>query len=227
MIAALIFDFDGLLMDTETAALESWRSIYAEYGCAITLEMWQSALGSSSGFNAMRHLAATLAQRQPPVAFDQQDIRARRDALKLRLCASQPLMPGVLSLLDQADAMGLPCAVASSNSHAWVAGWLRHHAIFERFACLCTGDNVSTTKPAPDLFLCAAACMGVPAARCLVFEDAPNGIRAAHAAAMPCVAVPGPVSRQMPFPPTDLVLSSLDTMPLAEILRRIAQARPG
>lgn len=151
MIQALIFDFDGLLVDTETPAFESWRTLYAEYGHELTLALWQGALGTSHGFDALAHLATLAAQ-----PFDQPALLARRIAAKYALSAEQPLLPGAREILDQAAVLGLPCAVASSSGRDWVRGWLRHHGIDAAFACIRTADDVVHTKPAPDLFLSAA-----------------------------------------------------------------------
>jgi HAD superfamily hydrolase (TIGR01509 family) len=218
MIAALIFDFDGLIMDTETPAFESWQVIYAEYGLELPLELWKDALGTNQGFDAASHLAELLGPDHPP---DQAALLERRQALKRDLSVAQPLLPGVHAILDQATELGMPCAVASSSSRAWVESWLRRHAIFERFVCVRTADDVAQTKPAPDLFLRAAACLHVAPAQCLVFEDSPNGILAADAAGMRCVAVPGPITRQITLPPASLVLPALDALPLAEIIARV------
>lgn len=224
MITALIFDFDGLIVDTETPALESWRVIYAEYGLELALSLWQHALGTNRGFDALTHLATLLEQGPTPElarSLNRADLRARRQELKQQLCTNQPLLPGVLTILAEARTLGLPCAVASSSGREWVEGWLRQHDIYEAFACVRTGDDVALTKPAPDLFLSAAACMHRPPEACLVFEDAPNGILAARAAGMRCVAVPGAISRHLDLPPADLVLPALDALPLDELLRKV------
>jgi HAD superfamily hydrolase (TIGR01509 family) len=213
MIQALIFDFDGLLVDTETPAFESWQAIYAEHGHELSLDLWQGALGTNQGFDALAHLARLSAQ-----PIDRPALLARRQAAKHALSAAQPLLPGVHEILSQARELGLPCAVASSSSREWVVGWLRFHGIDDQFACIRTADDVAATKPAPDLFLSAAACLGAPPERCLVLEDSPNGILAARAAGMPCVLVPGAITRQLALPDADLVIDSLDALPLAEIL---------
>jgi HAD superfamily hydrolase (TIGR01509 family) len=217
MIQALIFDFDGLLVDTETPAFESWQALYAEHGHELSLDLWQGALGTSHGFDALAHLAALAAQ-----PLDRPALLARRQAAKHALSAMQPLLPGVREILAQAGALGLPCAVASSSSRDWVLGWLRQHGIEAAFACIRTADDVALTKPAPDLFLSAAACLGVAPEQCLVFEDSPNGILAARAAGMRCVAVPGTITRQITLPRADLLIESLDALPLANILARVA-----
>lgn len=217
-IAALIFDFDGLLVDTETPAFESWRTLYAEHGYDLTLDLWKDSLGTSHGFDPLAHLATLLGQ-----SLDRDGLLARRMERKRTLSAEQPLLPGARAILDQARTIGLPCAVASSSDRAWVEGWLRLHNIIDYFICLRTADDVALTKPAPDLFLGAAACLGVEPAACLVFEDSPNGILAARAAGMRCVAVPGAITRQLLMPSADLVLDSLDAVPLAEIIEMISR----
>jgi HAD superfamily hydrolase (TIGR01509 family) len=218
MITALILDFDGLIVDTETPAYESWRQVYAEHGQELSLELWLGSLGTNHGFDSLAHLVELLLAADPQAQPDHNALAERRRFLKQALSHGQPLLPGVLSLLDQAEAAGLPCAVASSSSRRWVEGWLREHAILERFVCTRTADDVALTKPAPDLFLQAADCLGCSPAECLVFEDSPNGILAARAAGMRVVAVPGPVARLAALPAADLQLASLDAMNLDAIL---------
>ncbi len=222
MIRALIFDFDGLIVDTETPALESWRHIYAEYGFELGLEEWSAALGTRRGFDALEHLVGLVAASDPARAAalraEGAAIRVRRQALKESLGSAQGLLPGVTAVLDEAEALGLPCAVASSSDYHWVGGWLERLGIARRFACIRTADDVTHTRPDPELFLSAAAGLGLPPAACLVLEDSANGILAARAAGCPVVAVPGPLTRQLPLPPADLTLPSLAAMPLTEIL---------
>jgi HAD superfamily hydrolase (TIGR01509 family) len=213
MIAALIFDFDGLLVDTETPAYESWQPIYAEYGHTLSLDLWKEALGTSHGFDPLAHLA-TLAGEP----IDRDGLWARRVASKEQLAAMQPLLPGAQTILDQARSLSLPCALASSSDRAWIDRWLSLHNILDYFSCIRTADDVVRTKPSPELFLSAAACLDVPPGACLVFEDSPNGILAARAAGMRCVAVPGAITRQLELPPADLLIESLDALPLASIL---------
>jgi HAD superfamily hydrolase (TIGR01509 family) len=216
MIQALIFDFDGLLVDTETPAFESWRVMYAEYGHDLSLELWKDSIGTSYGFDPLDHLESLLGR-----ALDRATDLERRRVLKATMSAEQPLLPGARELLAQARELGLGCAVASSSDRAWIEGWLERHAIRAAFDCVRTADDVALTKPAPDLFLSAASCLGVAPAHCLVFEDSPNGILAARAAGMRCVAVPGAITGQLTLPPADLVIASLDALPLAGILAAV------
>jgi HAD superfamily hydrolase (TIGR01509 family) len=218
VIGALILDFDGLILDTETPALESWREIYAEFGRHVPVAEWSTTLGGTGagGFDPLAHLAGLVGS-----AFDPEVVFARRQARKLALCDGLPLMPGVRSLLDQAAAQGLPCAVASSSGRAWVEPWLRRHDIIDRFACVRTADDVGRTKPAPDLFLSAAEGLDVAPRACLVFEDSPNGVRAALAAGMRCVVVPCPLTATLELPDADLRLPSLAGVRLSDLVIRI------
>lgn len=217
IIQGLIFDFDGLLVDTETPALESWQRVYAMYGQSLSLELFQHALGTNHGFDAFVHLQTLLGR-----PLDRATILAQRQAIKAELSASQPLLPGVESILAQAHAFGLPCAIASSSDRAWVEGWLAHHQIREEFACVRTANDVMRTKPAPDVFLSAAACLGCIPSRCLVFEDSANGILAAQAAGMRCIVVPGAITSQLPLPTGDMRLAALNALSLQTILARLA-----
>jgi HAD superfamily hydrolase (TIGR01509 family) len=221
VIRALIFDFDGTILDTETPAMESWQAIYPDHGHTLPFDQWQTTLGRTGAdvFDPLAHLASLVGE-----PFDREALRARRQAHKHAMCEALTVLPGIIDLLDDADALGLPCAVASSSGREWVAGWLDRHALTPRFRCVRTADDVTETKPSPELFLSAAACMGVEPARCLVIEDSPNGILAARAAGMRCVAVPCALTSRLELPPADLLLPSLAGWRLPALLERLGAA---
>ena len=139
-----------------------------------------------------------------------------------RGCDGQPLLPGVEALLRDAKALGLGRAVASSSSCGWVEGWLRRHGIRDLLDVVVARDDVRKVKPDPELFLLAASRLGVSPAACVVFEDSPNGMRAALAAGMRCVAVPNALTRPLERPEVDLVLDSLEERRLGAILEALA-----
>jgi HAD superfamily hydrolase (TIGR01509 family) len=134
----------------------------------------------------------------------------------------QPLLPGVEALLGDARGLGLARGVASSSSCGWVEGWLVRHGIREMVDVVVARDDVTNVKPDPELFLLAARRLGAAPAGCVVFEDSPNGMRAALAAGMRCVAVPNHLTRSLSRPEVDLVLESLDERPLAAVLEAVA-----
>jgi HAD superfamily hydrolase (TIGR01509 family) len=133
-------------------------------------------------------------------------------------CEALTLLPGVADRVREARASGLKTAVASSSTSAWVEGWLERHGIRDLFETVCSRDHVERVKPAPDLFLLAATRLGVAPERCVVFEDSPNGIRAARAAGMRCVAIPNAVTSALSMEGADLVLPSLSAQSLPQIL---------
>jgi HAD superfamily hydrolase (TIGR01509 family) len=215
-IGAVILDFDGLILDTETPVFEAWRAAFRGHGHELSLDDWQHSLGTNGGFDPMARLVDLTSG-----AVDGDAVKHEVQEANRRACDAQPLLPGVEALLVDAERLGLGRAVASSSSRSWVLGWLARHGIGERFQVVCGRDDVARVKPAPDLFLLAAERLGVPPAACLVFEDSPNGMRAARAAGMACVAVPNTLTRQLSLPDPDLVVASLAERPLAAILAEL------
>jgi HAD superfamily hydrolase (TIGR01509 family) len=221
-VRALILDFDGLVLDTETPIFEAWRAAYRRRGQELRLAEWQHALGTHGGFDPFAHLATLLGAPVEREALLQEVQAQNRVA-----CEAQPLLPGVEALLLAAREAGLQTAVASSSTRAWVDGWLVRHGIRDLFQALCGREDVARVKPAPDLFLLAARLLDVPPAGCVVFEDSPNGLRAARAAGMRVVAVPNALTRELPLPESDLRLSSLAERPLADLVGALERPAPG
>jgi len=215
-----VLDFDGLIVDTETPIYAAWCDAYRRHGQALDLELWQHALGTHGGFDPLAHLEALCGG-----ALDRDATQRAVQAASAAGCQAQPLLPGVESLLRDARALGLRRAVASSSSCGWVDGWLRRHGVREQIEVVVGRDDVRRVKPDPELFLLAASRLGVEPARCLVFEDSPNGMRAAQDAGMRCVAVPNALTRPLERPEVDLVVGSLAEQSLAEMLQQV-EGRP-
>jgi HAD superfamily hydrolase (TIGR01509 family) len=220
-LSALIFDFDGLIIDSETPLFVIWQEIYRDHGATLTLEMWQHALGTQGGFDPYQDL-----ETRAGVILRREDWVPRVRDEHWRRCEAEPLLPGVADRLAEARAQGLPSAVASSSGRAWVGPWLERHGLSETFGAVCTRDDVTAVKPAPDLFLLAARRLGVEPGACVVFEDSPNGLKAARAAGMRAVAVPNALTRPLPLPAHDLRLASLAEMTIAELFSRLEAPVP-
>jgi HAD superfamily hydrolase (TIGR01509 family) len=216
--AALILDFDGLILDTESPIFEEWRATFRARGHELGLDVWQHALGTHGTYDPCVHLAQLTGE-----AFDHEALRQEVRVRNMVRCEAQPLLPGVAERVKEARASGLKTAVASSSTSAWVEGWLERHGIRDLFDTVCSRDHVERVKPAPDLFLLAATRLGVAPERCIVFEDSPNGIRAARAAGMRCVAIPNPVTCTLPMEGAHLVLPSLGAQSLSEILGALSR----
>jgi putative hydrolase of the HAD superfamily len=215
-IRAVVLDFDGLILDTETPIFEAWLQAYRRRGHDLGLDLWQHTLGTHGGFDPLEHLDSLCNG-----TLDRETTLAEVKAATAGGCDGQTLMPGVERLLCDAKRLGLGRAVASSSSCGWVDGWLRRHGIRDLLEVLVARDDVQRVKPDPALFLLAASRLGVTPADCLVFEDSPNGMRAALAAGMRCVAVPNALTRPLARPGVDLILESLADRPLAEILQAL------
>jgi HAD superfamily hydrolase (TIGR01509 family) len=216
-VEAVLLDFDGLILDTETPIFEAWRGVYRRQGHELTLEDWQHSLGTHGGFDPLARLQALTGGLADPDA-----LRSEVQQTNLRACDAQELLPGVSALLEEAVRLGLRRGVASSSSRGWVEGWLGRHQIRRLVEVVCGRDDVARVKPAPDLFLAAADRLRVPPGSCLVFEDSPNGLRAARAAGMRVVAVPNALTRRLALPDHDLRVESLAERTLSAILAALA-----
>jgi beta-phosphoglucomutase-like phosphatase (HAD superfamily) len=213
---ALIYDFDGLILDTETCTYDAVRSAFAEHGQELDVTAWQAILGTADHPHWTEMLAERLGR---PV--DREGLTARREQQRMTVLLTLPPCAGVEDLLDAAMAAGVPNAVGSSSAAPWVVGHLDRLGLRDRFAVVATSDDVGgdprRTKPAPDIFLAAARALGVDPGRCVVLEDSPNGVLAARAAGMPVVAVPGPMTQGLDFGGADLVVPSLVGLSLEEL----------
>lgn len=202
-LEALIFDFDGLILDTETPEFQTLQSIYAEYDLELSLKDWATIIGGS-GFDPVADLEKRLGK-----SLDRQAIQRKSRTKIDALIEQNTALPGVLDLLNQAEQRGLKLAIASSSPHVWVDTHLARLGLFERFDHIVCADDVSRVKPSPELFLLAQTRLNVRAERAVIFEDSPNGVKAANAAGIPVVVVPNPVTAQLAFSGDYLRLDSL------------------
>lgn len=213
---ALVLDFDGLILDTETCTYDAVVDIFRDHGLELDLARWQAILGTADRPHWTEWLADELGR---PV--DRDTLVAQREKARMAALVTLPPCAGVEDLLAAAAGAGVPCAVASSSSAEWVVPHLERVGLRDRFAAVVTSDDVGgdprRTKPAPDLFLAAAAAVGQPPARCVALEDSPNGVRAGKAAGMAVVAVPGPMTAGLDFGGADLVVPSLVDLDLVHL----------
>jgi HAD superfamily hydrolase (TIGR01509 family) len=220
LIRALIFDFDGLILETEEPIYRSWKEVYEAHGVALPFELWVKTVGSSNeAFHPQRHLEQSLGGPLPQDEID------RRIARRVELVLAEPLRPGVVDMAKAARAQGLKVGVASSSSRDWVNGHLERLGIADLFDCLRARDDVEHVKPEPDLYLASLECLGVAAAEAVAIEDSPNGVIAAKRAGMRCVAVPNRITAGLDLSEADLRLTSLADVTLPQLLERLGQAR--
>jgi HAD superfamily hydrolase (TIGR01509 family) len=223
MTQALLFDFDGLIMDTESTEVQIWREIYADYAAEFPLDVWiREVVGSTDdNFDPAAHLAAITGRTLDLTAIHERARRLRLDR-QSRLTA----LPGVDGMLADASRLGLRLAIVSSSPHWWVDGYLVQLALTDAFERVICREDAAQVKPAPDLYLMALESLGLPAAECLAFEDSPNGMLAARRAGLKVVGVPNPVTAQAGPLPADMVVSSLTELPLEVILEHFDHKGP-
>lgn len=217
-VRALVFDFDGLIIASESVAVRSWQDLYHRFGHELPLEKWATLIGT---WDAEWDPGAELAERVGN-GHDWGAIERERRAAELALAHILPPLPGVLDRLDDAARLGLPLAIASSSDRAWVVGHLERLGIADRFSAIVTRDDVTRTKPDPELFTRAVEALGHPAGHTLALEDSIHGVIAAKAAGMRCVAVPNPLLAHEDYSAADVCIPSLASPTLDALLVRLA-----
>jgi len=211
---ALIFDFDGLILNTEVPEYKAWTEVYRRYNATLLLEDWVKVIGTTpDAFNVIDHL-----QGQVSTPLDMTAIRREQQSTFWSLMDKETVMPGIEKIMSQARSAGMSLAIASSSPYDWVDGHISRLGIKDQFDFICTSEDVVKVKPEPDLFFCAAKRLRVDPQDAVVFEDSLNGVIAAKKANMSCVAVPHILTRGLDLSKADLIINSLADYDLQEIL---------
>jgi HAD superfamily hydrolase (TIGR01509 family) len=211
-----LYDFDGLLIDSETAGLISWQELYAEHGYELDLDHWLAEVVASRG-PVMPTAAFENAHGSAP---DWRRLEAERIRRRDELLVARPGVPGHLAA---AAAAGVRLAIVSNAPDWWVDAMLEHTGIDpDLFEIVVTKSPELAKKPQPDAYLHAMRTLDTTADRVLVFEDSPPGIAAATAAGLLCVAVPNAVTERMDLSGAPVILPRIDALP---VHRLIALAR--
>jgi len=216
MIRALIFDFDGLILDTEGPIYRAWVEIYHELGADLPLSAWEVWVGGSpDGFDPCGYLETQLGR-----AVDRETLTERARKREEELILLESALPGVEGYIADAGRLGLKLGVASSSDCPWVYRHLERLGLRDQFDSIKCAEDVKNVKPSPDLYLAVLDELGVGPEEAIALEDSPHGITSAQAAGLICVVVPNPLTSQMPTDHADLELDSLADMPLEELLAR-------
>jgi putative hydrolase of the HAD superfamily len=216
-IQGLLFDFDGLLVDTETPSRLAYEELYREHGHELPLERWATLVGTiGAEFDPDAHLEELVGR-----PLDRDRIATRLRAREHELCDLEALRPGVEGYFADAERLGLRTAVVSSSDNTWITRHLGRLGCLDGLdAVVAANGDTLRAKPRPDLYLEALHRLGLTADEAIAFEDSANGVHAAKAAGLVCVAVPNPITATMALEEADLVLESLDELPLPELLER-------
>lgn len=213
-------DFDGLVLDTESSAYDAWCWAYARYGETLPRDRWCETIGTDGPhFDPLEVLKQRIGARLETAELEQ-----RRRSYRDRLLEDLEPLPGVVPWLEQARQRGLGVAIASSSTRDWVRTHLERLNLLGYFDVLATADDVSRVKPAPELYLHATSLLDVLPTESIAVEDSPNGTAAAAAAGLFCVAVPGPMTRDLRFEAVDLMLKSLEERRLSDVIEEVESA---
>jgi HAD superfamily hydrolase (TIGR01509 family) len=215
-ILALIFDFDGLILDTELPIYRSWQAVYRAHGQSLPLSAWVDFIGRAPDtFDPAKQLETLLGR-----PLDRERLHLRRAKHELELIKANPILPGVEDYIAGASRLGLKLAVASSSQREWVIDHLTRLRLIDSFDCIRCSDDVKHAKPAPDLYTSVLTALGISATQALALEDSPHGVSAAKRAGLRCVVVPNSLTQGLPFDQADLKLDSLAALPLEQLLAK-------
>jgi len=217
MIRGIIFDFDGVILDTETPVFRSWQEALERRGYKLSLATWAKYIGlSPDTFDPCSHLEGNLSGTDECELIHQE--RKQREAQLLR---DQPMLPSVEAYITSATHLGLKLGIASSSSRDWVINHLARFGLETLFDCIRCSDDVTHAKPNPELYVSVLKGLGLQADEVIALEDSPNGILAAKQAKIFCVAIPNAMTQELPLDHADLILGSMADIPLEELLGKI------
>lgn len=210
---ALIFDFDGLIIDTESAEVEAWRKELNKVGLVFDLDAYIQTMGTNGP--AIQYPARMLADR-PGETRTFEQIMEEHTSHSLEEGLKLAPLEGVLDLLDRAEKTGILLAIGSSSQRNWLFTLLNGLGIKDRFATIVSFDDVELAKPAPDIYLKVLENLGVAPENALVLEDSVNGALAARRAGIRVVAVPTSISAHLDYSMAEEVLGSLAELELGK-----------
>ena len=217
MIKALLFDFDGTVVDTESVDLRAWTEVFEAHGVAVPLDRFALRIGTLTGPDELDELDALL-----DAPCDRDAVTTARRARERELLEFEPLRPGIRAYLDDARELGLLVGIVSSSSRSWIDMNIERLGIADAWATVvCADGDTARCKPSPALYVEALALLGVAAGEAIAIEDSPNGIAAARAAGIFCVGFPNDVTSALDLSHADLVVDSLEDVPLADLLARV------
>lgn len=201
-----------MILDTEGPGFRAWTELYASHGCVLPFDAYSACIGTVGAFDLHAYL-----EQQSGRSFDRMELEKDCNARWLTLMNDQPLLPGVAACISLARQRGLKLAIASSSTENWVTHNLRKFDLLEQFDAICTRDYVTAVKPDPALYLLAIERLGVEAADAIAFEDSPPGILAAKRAGLYCIAIPNPLTKDLPLALADRRLRSLEEFNLDDV----------
>ncbi len=218
-VRALLLDFDGTMLETESSSYGSWRELLADHGYELTPETWSAAVGTIGGVDPLalleEHLGTTV---------DRDALEERARLRHSELLEEEVLRPGIELLVDEARSRGVRFAIVTSASERWVRGHLRRLGLYGDLEdVIAANGDPARAKPDPVLYLEAAAQLDVDPEEAVAIEDSPNGVEAARRAGMQVVAFPNPVTVAMDLRAADAIAPDLDGLGLDGLVRLLGR----
>jgi len=194
-IKGIIFDFDGLIIDSESAVFQTWQKLYSSYGLELKMEDWADIIGrSDQDRDPMVALAHTAGKR-----FKEDEARKKFNKILAEEMEKTEVIPGVREVIAEAVTAGLKLGIASSSSRRWVEEHLQRNQLREYFNVIVCSDDVETAKPNPKIYMLAVQELALNHRQVVVFEDSPIGVLAAKRANLFCIAVPNQMTKSLSF----------------------------
>lgn len=213
-IKGFLFDFDGLILNTEIPLFTAYQELFHKHGFAYTYRNWWKTIGTGpSAYDPAVDLATRIQEPQKADSIREYAISHAKEVI-----SHLPALPGVAEFIHSACELDIPMAVVSSSAGSWVDPYLEQLSLTQYFTHIVTSDIVDSVKPAPDLYLFALEKMGITADEGIAFEDSPNGIKAAQAAGIYCIAVPNEITREMPVEIADQIVTSFFEISPSELI---------
>ena len=209
---AIVFDFDGVVLDTETPLYSSWQEMYSRYGVHLDLKLFAAYIGGAEYFDFHADL-----EKQTGLTFDRQSLMDERRAMYREHVAGNTVLPGVKDYLSEARGRGFRIGLASNSDIGWVGSNLRELGLFDNFDVLKTRDDVVNVKPDPEIYLAALHDLKTDPQRAIAIEDSASGVASAKAAGIFTVAVPNPITRYHNLDAADVILDSLASTPFSDL----------
>ncbi|MER2000484.1 MAG: HAD family phosphatase [Lysinibacillus sp.] len=214
MMKAIIFDFDGTIIDTETAWYLVFKNAYKQYGIDLSLETYSHCLGTNlATFNPYTHLTT-----HHNISMDLEEFKISIQEDYAKLIEKEALRPGILNLLQEAKQAGFKIGLASSSHREWIDKFVNLLGLEGYFDCYCTADTVSNVKPDPELYLQALEQLGVQANEAIAIEDSPNGARAAVSAGLHTIVIKNTLTKQLQFDQGHHTIESLEHYKLQDLI---------
>lgn len=212
-LKGFIFDFDGLILDTEMPGCQAWSEQFNEFGFCFTLEDWKKAIGTGpSAYDPASHLSELTNGQLDTSLIKKQTLQRTRDLIE-----KESTLPGVEKFIKEAHRCRLSLGVASSSDRVWVEGYLKKLNLINYFSSVSTADDVKKVKPHPELYLLTARRLHLKPNEIIVFEDSPNGVRAAREAGMFCIAIPNEITCSMDLSQANLIFSSFENIEIRRL----------